>query len=153
MKQIPLFGDSLKSITPNLTGQRRVNCYYDIRSDGDKNAVAVKATPGLTLFAALPTSPVRGFVEAAGYLYVVAGNVCYQVSQNGGWMELFTFGVNTAINPVSMGINETQIMVVDGTAGYIFSYTNLTGNASATISTLVTDITALTNITQLTGNT
>jgi len=151
MKQIPLFGDSLKSISPNLTGQRRVNCYYDIRDDGDKNIIAIKGTPGLTLFATLPTSPIRGFTEAAGYLYVVAGQGVYQVNQIGGWIYLFTIPT-AGTNPVSIGINETQIMIVDGIAGYIFSYTNLTGNAATTISSLISEVSVLTQITLQTGN-
>lgn len=115
---IPLFGTGVESISPNITSQRRVNMYYDVRQDKDKNELVLIQSPGLTLFVQLPTSPIRGMLTDGLYAYVVAGNVLYLISPQGAWCELGT--LNTSANlPVTMSFGETQIIIVDGFFGYV----------------------------------
>jgi len=151
MKKIPIFGQSVEAISPNITAQKRVNCFYEVLQNGEKESVAIRGTPGLTLFITLPTYPIRGWCEAGAYLYVTAGNTVYQVCQNGGYSTIGTIGTSTA-TPVSMAINESQVMIVDGTNGYLFNYTTLVLPTSATnIATAVTSMAVLTTITQAIG--
>jgi hypothetical protein len=150
MKKIPIFGESVKAINPQITAQHRVNCFYEVVLGGEKEGVAIRGTPGLTLFTTFPTYPIRGWCAAGAYLYVVAGTYLYQVSINGGYLNVGT--LTNATTPVSMAINENQLMVVDGVAGYVFPYSRVVNSASQTqINTLINDVTSLTTITQALG--
>jgi hypothetical protein len=46
MKTIPLFGTGILGKSATVTAQRRVNCYFEIRQDGDKANIAIYGTPG-----------------------------------------------------------------------------------------------------------
>ena len=112
----------------------------------------IRWTPGLTLWVTFPTYPFRGAVEAGNYLYVVSGNTLYQVCYNGGYVNCGTIG-SGAPTPVSMAINESQILIVDGTTGYVFDYYLISVGNPSQIATLISDATPLATITALTGNT
>jgi hypothetical protein len=150
MMRIPIFGKNVESISPNISAQKRVNCYYEVVGTGEKEQVCIRGTPGLTLFITLPTYPIRGMCEAGTYLYVVAGNTLFQICQNGGFVGIANIPSGTT--PVSMAINETQLMIVDGSQGYIFDYNNsYLSTSAATIATIQTDLSVLTTITQAIG--
>lgn len=119
-RKVDLFGVGIKSVSPNITAQRRVNVYYDIRADGDKEQVVLINTPGLTLQLSLPTNPIRGMVQDGTYAFIVAGNALYMISPAGGYCLL---GNITTISPtpVSMAFNETQLCIVDGKYGYVLN--------------------------------
>lgn len=151
MQPLDIFGSGIKSINPSLSAQRRVNCFYDIRIDSEKSQLILKGTPGTTVFCTLPTFPIRGWIEFDGFLYVLAANVFYQVSSTGGYIKLGTIGVN-ANTPVSMCINETQLMIVDGKNAYLFPYSELTNVTIPNINSYAVDIAALTTICHATGN-
>ena len=151
-KRIPLFGVGVKSVSSNITAQRRVNCFFEITGQGEKQQVAIRGTPGLTLFVSLPTFPIRGFVQAGNYLYVTAGNTVYQVCQNGGYLVIGTIGNSAAVNPVGMAINETQVMIVDGIAGYVFNYNLINVGNTTLVNNLINNSITLTQICNLTGN-
>jgi hypothetical protein len=123
-RKADLFGVGVRSVSPNITAQRRVNYYYDIRQDGDKDQIVLIYTPGLTLQLTLPTNPIRGMVQDGTYAYVVAGSTLYLLSPNGGYCTLGTISTVTA-TPVSMAFNETQLCIVDGRYGYVLN--NLPG--------------------------
>jgi hypothetical protein len=143
MKKIPIFGSGLQAVSPFITAQKRLNAYYDVRVDGDKNKLIIRGTPGLTLFCTLPTSPIRGWIYARNFIYVVAGNTVYQVNQVGGYITIGTIGTigTNSVNPVSMAINETQVMIVDGTNGYVFNYALITPSESVAQTTISSQIT------------
>ena len=154
MKKISIFGNGLKSISPSITAQRRLNTYFDVRIDGDKNKLIIRGTPGLTLFCQLPIAPIRGFVYAKNFIYVVAGNVVYQINQAGGFTTIGTILTNS-LTPVSMAINETQVMIVDGLAGYVFNYSLITPQQSVSqnvITNLNQQLSTLANICYTSGN-
>lgn len=151
MQPIDIFGSGIKSVNPSLSAQRRVNCFYDVRVDSEKSQLILKGTPGTTVFCTLPTFPIRGWIEFDGFLYVVAANVFYQVSSTGGYIKLGVIGSN-GNTPVSMCINETQLMIVDGSAGYTFPYAELTNVIISNINQYSIDTEALTVICKATGN-
>ena len=55
-----LFGTGMQGKSPNITAQRRINCYYDYTPDGDKTKVAIIGTPGKDLFLDMGETPIRG---------------------------------------------------------------------------------------------
>jgi hypothetical protein len=67
MKKIPLFGIGVGGKSSTVTSERRVNCYYELRPDGDKTEIAIYGTPGTSLWQTLAgTGPVRGLHVAYG---------------------------------------------------------------------------------------
>jgi hypothetical protein len=83
MHPTALFGEGINAYSPAVSRQRRLNCFYEIRKDGDKYASILRGTPGAALFATLPTFPVRGWRVVNNVLYVVAGSVLYSVTTTG----------------------------------------------------------------------
>lgn len=117
MRQIPLFGYGLKGYSAAVSAQRRLNCFYDIRLDGDKHATIIRGTPGTVSIGVLPTSPIRGWWVVNDIAYVVGGNTLYKIP--GGYTVLGT--LNTSSGPVDICDNGVQLFIVDGTYGYIYT--------------------------------
>ena len=124
MKQIPLFGAGVKGYSAAVSAQRRLNCFYDIRLDQDKHATIIRGTPGSVAALTLPTSPVRGWWVAVGVWYAVAGNTLYKIYTVPGTSTLTSTALgtlSTSTGLVCMQDNGVQLMIVDGTAGYIYT--------------------------------
>lgn len=119
---VPMFGLGVTQKSLTVNAQRRVNLYYEVQQDPDRAKVVAYRTPGTTPFASFGGQPSRGNFtpEASTYAYYVYGGTFYRVN-NAGAIEAKGVLVTTAGN-VSMEANETQIMIVDGTAGYIYNF-------------------------------
>ncbi len=130
MRPIPLFGTSIASVSKQLTAQRRVDCFFDIRKDQDKTAIAVRATPGSFSTLTLTDSPIRGWRVVGDYLYVVAGSTVFRVASDSSFISLGT--ISNSGQLVAMTDNSLQIGIVDGVRGY---YLTLPSGAP----TLITD--------------
>lgn len=124
MKKIPLFGTGLFSNSAVITSQRRLNCFFEFRKDGDKNQIIIRGTPGNQLVVELPAFPIRGWRVIADVLYVVAGLSLCKVLQDLSVTIIGTFNATSTGN-VSMSDNGVHLLIVDGVAGYI--YTLVTG--------------------------
>jgi hypothetical protein len=147
MKKLELFGSDTKSLTPFVTSQRRLNCYFELLTSEEKGTRAIiRGTPGLVPFVTLPTSPIRGFINVNNTLYVVSGNTLYSVSAGGG---ITTLGVMTNIvdNTVSMSQNGNQLIISTGVNGYIYY---IIPGSGATATAVLTS-TAVSSVTVNTG--
>ena len=122
MQVIPMFGGSIASKSLVVSAQRRVNCYFENRQDGDKTKVAVYGTPGLVLQFSLPAT-IRGMFGTQSSLYAVAGNTFYSLSSTGS--TLYSNTLLTASGTVSMAGSATQLLVVDGTSAYLWNGSSL----------------------------
>lgn len=120
LKRIPLFGEGITSKSPVVTRQRRLNCYLEVRKDNDKSSVVCYGTPGLRrLFT--DSSLMRGMIGTDTALYTTSNNQVARRAANG---TVQTSGViGTASGLVGMALNPTQVLIVDGSAGYIFNPT------------------------------
>jgi len=116
MKPIPIFGTGTKARAGTVTAQRRVNCYFDIRTDGDKSNIIVRGTPGSAQFIELTDGPIRGWRVISGYLYVVAGASVFQVSTGGAAVNLGA--VDESDSYVSMSDDSVTLVIVNGVNGY-----------------------------------
>lgn len=132
MKVHPVFGGSIAGKSLVVTAQRRLNCYYENRPDKDKSPIAVYGTPGMRLQFALgaQVSPLRGAIGTKTNLYSAIGNA-FLVSSPQGVISTNLPNLNTRAGLVSFAINPTQVLVVDGTNGYIFASGALTQIAAA----------------------
>lgn len=132
--QYNLFGLGQQNKSSNISAAHRLNCYYDVRKQSDKNLITAYGTPGLDLFTYITGSPTIGihWAEAKDYLFVVQGKKLYQVYRNGTFLEKGTLTELPALN-VSMANNGTQLAIFDGVYAYIYNmdtgvFTDISGS-------------------------
>ena len=121
MKTIAIFGEGVASISQVVTSQRRLNCLWDIRKDGDKSVAILIGTPGQKIWTSLPTAPIRGWHVVNNILYVVAGNQFYEVTQNGSVTIIGTGVLADGLTKVEMADNNVQLGIVDGAQLYCYT--------------------------------
>jgi len=121
MQPVPIFGSGIQSYSSVATSQRRLNCYYDPRPDGDKTAAVIRSTPGSALWITLPSAPIRGWHVVGNNLFVVASRNVYRVTTAGAISLMGT--LNTAVGRVEMDDNSFQICIADGTNIYLLQTT------------------------------
>jgi hypothetical protein len=123
LKRQAIFGEGIYSKSAVVTRQRRLNCYLEVRKDGDKSTIVCYGTPGLKFLfnPSLPTGfPARGILGNDTALYVVTGNRILSLAQTG---QVLQSGALTGSQGgvVGMALNPTQLFVVDGVFGYVFN--------------------------------
>lgn len=130
--QTPLFGLGQLSKSPWVTAKQLTNLYCETRPQGEKAMLVAYGTPGLNLFVSFGATPPRGGIEFE------KNDVAYVVHRGTLW-EVNNAGVTTArgvlattSGRVSMAHNGTQVMIVDGTNGYIY-------NTQTTVFATITD--------------
>jgi hypothetical protein len=108
--------------------ERSINFYperLESREGATKSEWVLLSKPGLSLFAALPTSPVQGMYQitpqAQGQrAFAVAGGVLYELFPNGSFSSrgsvLATMGL------AQFSANQTQLLIVVGGNGFIFTF-------------------------------
>lgn len=122
LKRVAIFGEGILAKSPVVTRQRRLNCYLESRKDGDKATIVLYGTPGMALAfnASNPSNqPARGILGTPTALYEVCGSLFLSLSSTG--LILFTGTLGTGAGSVSLSINPTQVMVVDGAQGYVYT--------------------------------
>lgn len=122
--KIPFVGPSATARSRNANAQRSVNCFLEYDQGNPRAPVALYGTPGMVLRATLGTSPVRGGIVCGSYLYWVSGNTVYRMDTAYATTTLGTIG--TASGRVGIAQNGTQVIIVDGVAGWLATSTTLT---------------------------
>lgn len=112
---------SYKSKSLPVSAQRAVNCYAEKEPEDAKTPVALFGAPGLVSFASVGSGPIRGMHLMNNVLYVVSGQYLYSVTSTAVVTQLG--GQITGNAYVSMADNGTQVCIVNGTNGYIWSQT------------------------------
>ncbi len=122
----PLLGGAGEYRSRNLSYNRLVNLYAELVDTKDGSAVgALYGCPGLTLVATVGAGPIRAeLVAKNGLLYVVSGDTLYSVTTSYAATALGTIG--SFYGAVSLIDNGTQLLVVDGTGGWVWDYTSST---------------------------
>lgn len=132
---IPFVGGSWEAKSKNVNAQACINLYPETGGYEGKSIMALYHTPGLELFATLGGDQVRGTHHVpSSNLFAVSGNTFYEVNRAGVVTVRGT--LNSTTGRVSMDNNGLlegkQIMIVDGTDGYIY-------NLSTEVFTQITD--------------
>src|SRR5271157_5291186 len=121
MRIIPLFGASTRHKSEVVTVQRRLNCYYENRPDQDKTKVVIYGTPGLVpQFTINISAPVRAMAGTETALYLITANRFCVVDPMSGAI-LFSAMIGSYIGVASIAISPTQVVIVDGTTGYLYT--------------------------------
>lgn len=146
MRFVGFIGPSYTLQSVNVDCQRCINLYpeMDELGTGNESEVAsLVSTPGLRLLSTLPTGPVRGtFTDSTGQLWVVGGNILYQIDSLFNATAIGT--LNTDTGPVSFSDNGIQGVLVDGPYGYSWTLGQVSTVSIATSGV----VTALTHLSQ-----
>lgn len=121
MPIIPFVGPSYQMDARSFDVQRSINLYpLASETKTSKSITALRSTPGLELYATAGNGPGRGGISStSGRAFVVSGDGFYEVNTNG--TTTLHGSLSTFNNQVSIAENPTQIIVVDGEDGWIFT--------------------------------
>jgi len=122
MPPVPFATNSYRSASLPISAQRLVNAYAEMEPKDAKTPIAVLGSAGLLPFADCGTGPVRGFTFMNGVTYVVSGQRLYSMTSAGIVTDVGGSIIGSGI--VSMANNGTQIVVVNGIEGYVWSQTS-----------------------------
>ncbi len=130
---LQLSGPAYTSYSSNINAQTCINWYPAPAGPGAKVPTALFPTHGAVLVDAVGTGSHRGAIEHKGKAYFVSGSQLIEMDT----AEAFTTisgSISTSSGNVSMASNGAfgnQILLVDGSAGYIFDGTSLTAITDA----------------------
>lgn len=124
--EFPFVGPSYMDEFHGVAAQKCLNLYVEKLDVPDSVQYVLKTTPGLDLFATNPSSGGnRGLYASSGdRLFSVQYNKLFEVLQDGTSIDRGS--LNTYVGPVSMADNGDQLLIVDGTDGWIFDLTSPT---------------------------
>ena len=134
MEPVSLFGAGTVGKSAVVTSQRRLNCYIEVRPDGDKSKHVVYGRPGLASYLTLsptPNGPIRGAYATDSFLHSVAGTTYYKYDRTLTANSTNTGTITTDSNPVGIVHGGTELLLVDGAQGHY-----VTNADSATASAL-----------------
>lgn len=121
MPNTPWTMQSYRSRSLPVSSQRIVNMFLETQPSGSKDQSPVFGTPGITLFSKCGTGPIRGVWKMEGVLYVVSGQRLLTVNSSGSATDIG--GSILGTGNVAMSDNGTQLCIVNGAQGYIYSIT------------------------------
>lgn len=128
MPNINFLGQTYQSRSSNIDDSRCVNFYPELNQSDSKSIIALIGTPGSVLFAQVGNTPIRGAHVFNGVMFIVLGNSLCSVNPQGtlsaslGTLQTSTGRVSMSDNGLSVsGVGGNQLIIVDGTTGYIYN--------------------------------
>ena len=117
MARIPLTGQSYEGISIDVDFQRTVNWYPENDPTG-KDRLPLIPMPGLVEFTSAGSGAVRAMIVLNGLMYVVSSDSFYSVTTAGTVVLIGT--ITTTSGRVELSHNGNDILIVDGTQGYLY---------------------------------
>ena len=132
---IPFLGSTYQGRSVNIDASRSVNWYPELTQDQEngKANISMVGTPGLSVFTlaiGASASPVRGLYTFNGIMYGVIDNKLYSINSSGvgtarGTLSTSSGRVDFTNNGAAAnGVGGDQLLIVDGTDGYIYNITS-----------------------------
>jgi len=116
---VPFGRGAYQGRTINISTEKCVNWYIHFNPPNSVNEYSLIGTPGLNRLSTPQTGEVRGAITFGDFMYVVVADGFYEIDAAGGFTKRGT--INTSTGIVSMAKNPTQIMMVDGFQGWIYT--------------------------------
>lgn len=129
LRPVALFGIGNNARSVNVNAQDRLNLYVEVNDDPEKHVLTLYPTPGLVSVLNLGAFPARGLHQLGNFLYLVERNKLIRVANDFTTDEMGT--LNSTEGRVDMEDNGNQLMVVDGTDGYILQLDAKPGTISS----------------------
>lgn len=119
--KLPVVGPTYTIDDATFDAQRCVNLFPEASESGSSKSVArLRGTPGKELGVTAGGGPMRGcMTTSGGRCFFVSGNTLYELST--AFVATSRGTLNTVNGRVRFAENGTQVMMVDGTNGYIFT--------------------------------
>lgn len=121
--KIPFVGPSYQARSVDAAAERSINVYLE-KNPSPGRDWALYGTPGLTLRATLGDTPIRGCIKMGSLTYWVAGDTVYKLDSAYTATSLGTIG--TSSGRVGLATNGTEVLIVDGSSGWIATSSALT---------------------------
>ena len=122
MPELPIAGPSYQMEARSFDHQRSVNMYSIISESGSSvSPAAIRSTPGLRSFVEIGGGAIRGGFESDSRAFFVSGNEFYEIFADG--TSTLRGTLDTLTGQCQLVDNPTQIMIIDGVEGYIFTKT------------------------------
>jgi hypothetical protein len=143
---IPFMGGAYEGRSSNVSPETCINMFYEKGTSGE----SLVGIPGSTLLTTPKVGEVRGGIAYNDLAYFVVGDTFYEIDSGGtatsrGTLNTSTGRVSLAHNGVRTSGNQ-QIMIVDGTYGYIYD------NSTSTLSQITdADFVAASTVTFIDG--
>lgn len=120
MAKIPVLGMGIASRSPYVTAKKLQNIFCETRPAGEKSSIVGYKTPGLLEFSDAGDNPARALYSFdktdSGY-----GVFLNEFVQIGGTGDITNIApLQTFNGNISIADNGNQVMIVDGTFGYIY---------------------------------
>jgi hypothetical protein len=119
LKNVPLFGVGNKG-SPNVSAQKRVNLYVEMQDDPESNGLCCSPRRDNHVREPRGQPESRGSTSRTTWLYVVNGGTLWEISANGTLTSRGT--LLTTGGRVDITDNGAQMLIVDGTFGYIYTF-------------------------------
>lgn len=113
-------GPGYQSIAKVADAERSINLFLESAAPGAtvRGGKYLTSTPGLKLFATLPTAPVRAIFAGDNRLFAIGGSKLYEIFSN-GTVSAAIGDCNPGPGPAQIFSNGPQLMVVSGLQVYI----------------------------------
>jgi len=103
-----------------IDSQRCINWYLESNRQDSRTILSLAPTGGLSLLETPAGSPSRGTFSYDGEIFTVHGDTLYHIT-TGGTVTTVATTLDTNTGNVSFAENGAQLMIVDGTSGYIYT--------------------------------
>ena len=126
-EQLQLAGPHYSGRSLNAHAQTCINWYPEITQLQEKTKVLLMPTPGTKLVQSVGIGPHRGSIIHKDACYIISGNELIKQTTAGVFSSLGTIGTSTGrVSMASNGAFGDQLIIVDGTDGYIWDSQALT---------------------------
>ena len=123
--EVNFAGGAYQTFSKDLNAQECVNFFVHIDQHGSTSPLSLRATPGLKEWCDTGhRDEVRGLHKFGSYVYAVVGNRIYRINKEKS-ATLCTGNLSSGSGAVSIASSASEVMIVDGTKGYIISETTL----------------------------
>lgn len=125
--RIPFVGPSYQARSIHADAQRSLNSYLELDATSERAPLALYGRPGLSLVTTIGSGPIRGSIGFKGYGMFVSGNQVHLATWNGTtltWSQL-TGTLGTSSGNVGMAYDGANVIIVDGSKGYLADLTTV----------------------------
>ena len=121
---IPFATSSYRHDSLPISAQRALNLYAERQPQDAKTPVSVHGSPGIVTLATAGEGPIRGRHVLGGLLYVVSGPWLYSITNDPTPVATRLGGQISGSAVLSMADNGSELVIVNGTNGYIYDTTS-----------------------------
>lgn len=126
-EQLQLAGPHYSGRSLNAHAQTCINWYPEVTKLQEKTKIVLMPTPGTTIVQSVGIGPHRGSIVHKDAVYYVSGNELIKQTTAGVFSSLGTISTSTGrVSMASNGAFGDQLIIVDGTDGYMWDSQALT---------------------------